>query len=160
MGSKLFKLVWHYLCDIICVTSLMYAVNIWIPEPKIQTIRWTEHFLVLVFKWFGFQMFCFQMFGFIKIKLSKLDQKSDGHSSFGSIFKWPFKNQTIFLVFKWLQQNRAQHGLVLLWPVSAEIDHSKTRLVQFSDAYCIPSCLDFQGNVIVSCWMPVLLILK
>jgi hypothetical protein len=60
------------------------------------------------------------LLGFRAVKWSKLDQKlnsiqfSSGHS------------KTV-----------AKNGLILGWQIPAEIDHLKTRLVCFSDVYCI-----------------------
>jgi hypothetical protein len=52
---------------------------------------------------------------------------SNGHSNTGLFCP----------VFKWLKQDCGQNGLVLGWPVPAEFDHLKTRLLRFPDVYCI-----------------------
>jgi hypothetical protein len=61
---------------------IFVTIEIWKPEPELQNIQLTGHFLVLVFKWFGFLMV-----SFIAIKLLKLDGKPYGHSISSPFFK-------------------------------------------------------------------------
>jgi hypothetical protein len=67
-----------------------------------------------------------QMVGFIAIQWSKLDKMVQ------------FLNVRLFCPdFKKLKQDGGQKCSDSGWPVPAEIDNSKTRLILFSDVNCI-----------------------
>jgi hypothetical protein len=107
------------------------TVNIWIPVPEIQAIQWNGNFLVPVFIWF-----IFQMVGFKGSKPDKMVRFLNGHSM----------TQLFYSDFKWLKQLGSQNSLVLVWSVSAEINHLKTRLVRFSDVYSMNDKKIFFGK--------------